>query len=385
VTEGPALTVHPNPMRSRDVPVGPPPSEPRRFHQRLPGYSPTPLRSVDQLANKLGVAELWVKDESERLGLPAFKMLGASWATYLTLERQRGRPFVDWTTVDDLRDQVAELGPLTLATATDGNHGRAVARMARLLGLTARVRVPANTVKARIDAVAAEGAEVTVSTGNYDQAVAEVAAWASDTTLVVSDTSWDGYEDVPAWIIDGYSTIFAEIDEQLGAIDTALPTVVSVPVGVGAFASAAVTRFREHDAASSTRIVAVEPADAACVLASAQAGQLITLPGEQNSIMAGLNCGTPSAVAWPRLSAGIDWFVTVTDDDARDAMRDLAAVGVVAGESGAASLAGAGQLAVAGALRPDDRVLLLLTEGATDPDAYERIVGAAPADIAGAR
>ena len=371
------MSVVRNPMRRAEFDPGMVPTAPRAFHRKLPGYAPTPLRVTDVLAAELGVADVLVKDEYERFGLPAFKMLGASWATYLALEDRRGHPFEHWDTIEDLREQVAELGPLTLATPTDGNHGRAVARMAALLGLAARVRVPNDTVAARIDAIAGEGAEVTISSGGYDDAVAEVAAWADERTLVISDTSWEGYEDVPAWIIDGYSTIFAEVDEQLAATGAQPPTVVLVPVGVGAFAAAVVTRFRQPDAAS-TRIVAVEPVDAACVMASAQAGEVITLEGEQHSIMAGLNCGTPSPVAWPRVSAGIDWLVTVTDDDARDAMRGFAGVDVVAGESGAASLAGARALAAAGELRSDDCVLLLSTESATDPVAYDQIVGRRP-------
>ena len=373
----PQLTVVRNPMRVPGFDPGAVPSAPRAFHRKLPGYAPTPLRDAGRLAGELGVADVLVKDEYERFGLPAFKMLGASWATYRALEALHGGPFEDWDTTLDLRERVGELGPLTLATATDGNHGRAVARMAALLGLGARIRVPNDTVAARIDAIASEGAEVTISTGGYDDAVAEVAAWADERTLVISDTSWEGYEDVPAWIIDGYSTIFAEVDEQLAATGAQPPTVVLVPVGVGAFAAAVVTRFRQPDAAS-TRIVAVEPVDAACVMASAQAGEVITLEGEQHSIMAGLNCGTPSPVAWPLVSAGIDWLVTVTDDDARDAMRGFAGVGVVAGESGAASLAGARALAAAGELRTDDCVLLLSTESATDPVAYDQIVGRRP-------
>ncbi|CAN5841558.1 diaminopropionate ammonia-lyase [soil metagenome] len=371
------MAVQPNPMHRHDLVVPPVSGDVRRFHERLDGYVPTPLRRVDALAESLGVAEVWVKDEAWRLGLPAFKVLGASWATYRLLEQRRGRVFEPWSSIADLRDQVAEMGGLTLVAATDGNHGRAVARMAKLLGLASRIRVPAGTVAARVDAIAAEGAEVTVSGGGYDDAVAEVAAWADDKTLVVSDTSWEGYMDVPAWIIDGYSTIFAEAAEQFAEAGSPGPTVVTVPVGVGAFAAAAVTAYRRPGQAP-VLVAAVEPVDAACVMASAIAGEVITLDGEQHSIMAGLNCGTPSPIAWPAVSQGTDVFVTVTDDEARSAMRALAGVGVVAGESGAASYAGAVQLAAAGRLGASDRLLLLSTEGATDPVAYEQIVGRAP-------
>lgn len=369
------MAVVPNPMRSAGVEAGPMPTAPRELHRRLPGYLPTALHSSDDLASELGVAEVLVKDESERFGLPAFKILGASWASYLVLQHRRSRPFDPWQTIGELRAQVADLGPLTLATATDGNHGRAVARVAAWLGLSSRICVPEGTVAARIDAIAGEGADVTITPGGYDGAVAEVAAWASDDTLVVSDTSWEGYTEPPVWIIDGYSTVFAEIDEQLAEQGRTLPNVVFVPVGVGAFIAAVVTRFRQPDAAARTaRIVAIEPVDAACVLASAQAGRVVTLDGEQHSIMAGLNCATPSLVAWPRVSAGTDFFVTVTDYEAQEAMRALASVGIVSGESGAASLAGAWAMASAGELGPDDRLLLLSTEGATDPAAYDQIV-----------
>jgi diaminopropionate ammonia-lyase len=375
------VNIYDNPLRDQFLIGRQPAPSPRPFHRRLPGYAVTPLHSVGDLSESLGVATVWVKDEASRLGLPAFKMLGASWAIYRLLERVRGARFDEWESLDELVPQLARLGPLVLAAATDGNHGRAVARMARLLGLAARVRVPAGTVAARIDAIASEGAEVSVSPGNYDAAVAEVASWTSDTTLVVSDTSWEGYEEIPKWIIDGYSTIFAEVDEQLSLRGADAPTAVFVPVGVGAFAAAVVDWLR-RPSVRPARLFAVEPVDAACVLASAKAGGIVTLPGEQRSIMAGLNCGTPSQVAWPRVSAGTDCFVTVSDDAARSAMRAFAAAGIVAGESGAASLAGAVAAAEAGLLTPDDRVLLLSTEGATDPTAYEQVMGRAAPVVA---
>nr|MDQ3385943.1 pyridoxal-phosphate dependent enzyme [Actinomycetota bacterium] len=235
-------------------------------------------------------------------------------------------------------------------------------------------------VPARIEAIEGEGATVTVVDGGYDAAVRASAEAANECTLVVSDTSWPGYEVVPRWVVDGYATIFDEIAGQLEEQGAPDPDVVLVPIGVGAFAAAVVTAFRARSApdGGTPLLVGVEPVDAACVLASALAGELVTLPGEQRSIMAGLNCGTPSPVAWPLVSAGIDWFVAVDDEQARQAMRDLAASGIVSGESGAASLAGATQLrhdTGEGVLRPGATVLLLSTEGATDPAAYEAIVG----------
>lgn len=363
-----------NPLRG-DV-AGEPSRAPLGFHRRLPGYEPTPLRSLLALADELGLAGVLVKDESSRLGLPAFKMLGASWATYRALAGRLGGEVEPWSTVDELRDRLAPLLPLTLATATDGNHGRAVARMARLVGCAARIWVPEHTAAARIEAIESEGAEVSVVAGGYDDAVREAAATAGERTVVVSDTSWEGYHDVPAWVIEGYATIFWEIEDQLAAGGLTPPDVVLIPVGVGALAAAAAAHHRRPDAPDGTLLVAVEPTDAACVLASVEAGGIVTLPGRQESIMAGLNCGTPSPVAWPAVSRGFDWFVAVDDDQAREAMRTLARHGVVAGETGAASLAGLVQ--ARDVLDAGSTALVVVTEGATDPAAYREIVGVDP-------
>jgi diaminopropionate ammonia-lyase len=346
-----------------------PNAAPIAFHRRLPGYAPTRVVDAPGLADDIGVASLAVKDEAGRLGLPSFKILGASWAVYRLLVGRLGRE-PEWRDLDELRAAFAPLGRLSLVAATDGNHGRAVAHMARLLGYESRILVPAGTAHARIDGIASEGAAVTVIDGTYDDAVRASAELATDRTLVVSDTSWEGYSEVPANVIDGYTTIFAELDEQLAAA----PDLVVVPMGVGALTAAAV----EHYASSAT-IVAVEPRSAACGLRSAEAGHPVFVPGPHDSIMAGLNCGTVSPIAWPAVSRGVDVFVAVSDEAAEQAMRDLATVGVVAGETGAASLAGL--RAVAGAdliATRDARALVLCTEGATDPSAYEQIVGRAP-------
>lgn len=343
---------------------------PLEFHRRLPDYGPTPLLSASDTAIELGLERLWIKDESSRFGLPAFKVLGASWATYrLLLERLEAEP--SWSSIDELRAALAPLGPLTLCAATDGNHGRAVAWTARLLGLDARIFVPAGTAEARIDAIASEGAEVSVVEGTYDESVAESARHAADEVLVVSDTSWEGYVDVPRWVIDGYSTIFAEVEDQAPAP----PDVVVVQMGVGALLAAAVRSY-----GGEAVVVAVEPTTAACGLRSAEAGHPVDVPGPHRSIMAGLNCGQVSPVAWPTISAGVDVFVAVEDVYAEQAMRDLAGGGVVAGETGAAGLAGLYALVEAGPGQSgidlaDRSVLVIVTEGATDPVAYRRIVG----------
>ena len=341
-----------------------------QFHRRLPGYAPTRVVDAPVLATDLGLAALTVKDESRRLGLPSFKILGASWAVYQLLVGRLGHE-PEWRDLDELRAALAPLGPLTLVAATDGNHGRAVAHMARLLGYAARILVPAGTAPARIAAIESEGAPVTVVDGTYDDAVRASAALAAQDVLVVSDTSWEGYTEVPRTVIEGYATIFAEVDEQLA---DAPPEVVVVPMGVGALAAAVVGHYASH-----ATIIVVEPLSAACGLHSAEAGRPIEVAGPHNSIMAGLNCGMVSIIAWPTVSAGADVFVAVDDAAAEVAMRDLDAVGVVAGETGAAALAGLRAVVdagIAGIARR--RVLVLCTEGATDPAAYRRIVGHEP-------
>ena len=390
-----------NPAAAAATTLDPPPRAPLELHRRLPGYAVTPLHDAPALAAAGGVARVWVKDESSRLGLPAFKLLGASWAAYRALVARLGRDPEPWTDVEELRRALAPLRPLTLATATDGNHGRAVARMAALLGLDADVYVPAGTAAARIAAIEGEGARVTVVDGDYDHAVATAARTAGDRRLAIQDVGWPGYEQVPTWVVEGYATIFWEVDDQLAAAGEDGPDLVVVPLGVGGLAAAAVRHFRHQGRQEPPRLLGVEPLAAACVLRSLQAGRIVTVPGPHDSIMAGLNCGTPSLVAWPYLRAGLDAVVAVADERARQAMRDLAAAGIVAGETGAASLAGlaeatrgpadrpgdplgvprtppAGGLRRALGLGPEARVLLVCTEGATDPEAYRRIVGGTP-------
>ncbi|HEX6015476.1 MAG TPA: diaminopropionate ammonia-lyase [Geminicoccaceae bacterium] len=369
---------------ARTAAVTAPPRAPLGLHRRLPGYAATPLQDAPALAAANGVERVWVKDESSRLGLPAFKMLGASWAAYRAVTARLGRDPEPWASLDELCRTLAPLRPLTLATATDGNHGRAVARMAALLGLDADVYVPKGTATARIAAIEGEGARVTVVDGDYDRAVASAAATAGDRCLPIQDVGWPGYEQVPAWVVEGYATIFWEVDDQLAARGEEGPDVVVVPVGVGGLAAAAVRHWHRRGRRRPPCLLGVEPLAAACVLRSLRAGRIVTVPGPHDSIMAGLNCGTPSLVAWPLLRAGLDAVVAVADERARQAMRDLAEAGVVAGETGAASLAGlaeatggrqAGELRRVLGLGPHARVLLLCTEGATDPEAYRRIVG----------
>ncbi|HWT95111.1 MAG TPA: diaminopropionate ammonia-lyase [Solirubrobacteraceae bacterium] len=345
---------------------------PRAFHRTFPGYAVTPLREAPACAAGLGVARVVVKDESARMGLPAFKILGASWAVRKAVLTRAGLEPDAAMSLEELRGVCAGLGGLRLCTATDGNHGRAVARTAGLLGLRATIFMPAGAAQARVDRIASEGAHVHELDGGYDDAVARAAREAQDgETLVISDTSWPGYTDVPRWVIEGYTTLFDEIAEQ-GA-DADQPTVVALPVGVGALAAAGV----RHYAGTGTRLVSVEPTRAACVLQSVEAGELRTVDAPEHSVMAGLQCETPSLVAWDELAHGFDAYVAIDDTRVPEALHLLQADGIVAGETGASALAGLLLLRDRGELRPDDRALVLCTEGATDPEGRARLLASA--------
>jgi diaminopropionate ammonia-lyase len=363
---------------------------PLEFHKRLPGYEPTPLHRLSALAGRLGVGEILLKDESIRLGLPAFKILGASWATYREVVRLLGDEPEDWSTVEELRPRLEKLTPLELVTATDGNHGRAVARVAALLGLGARIFVPAGTVEPRIAGIQSEGATVVVVEGTYDQAVLRAAEAQGDRTLLIQDMSYLGYERIPQRVIEGYSTMFWEIEDALAEAGESGPDLVLVQVGVGSLAAAVVRHYRRSGIDKVPHIVSVEPTGAACALAAFENNSVITIPGPHDSIMAGLNCGTLATVAWPVISKGIDCFRAVDDERSREAMRQLAAVGIVSGESGAAGLAGLLETVYGNdsnvlrrrlGLTGSSRVLILSTEGATDPQSYVRIVGRSHTDV----
>ena len=340
------------------------------FHRALPGYAPTPLTEVPALAAELGAGRVLVKDESSRLGLPAFKVLGASWAVARLLG---GDGLAGPPDLDVLRAAVARR-PVTLVTATDGNHGRAVARLAAMVGAAARVVVP-DVVPARAaELIAAEGATVTTLAGSYEDAVAEAArlAAADPAAELVQDTAWPGHEEVPGWIVEGYATLVAEVDAQLG---DASPDLVVVPVGVGSLAQAVVTHYRALGGQARPAVLAAEPERAAGLLASLRAGRPVTVETGA-TVMAGLNCGAVSAAAWPVLRDGLDAAVAVGEDDALRAVADLAARGVPSGPSGAATLAaarraltgpGAEERRAALGVGRDSVVVLLSTEG-TAPD-----------------
>jgi len=340
--------------RVRPAAVEPPSTEAAGFHAALEGYRATPLRDLPATAAELGVGAVALKDESERLGLPAFKVLGASWA----LERA-------------LRE---DPGIRTVVAASAGNHGRAVARVAARRGLACRVFLPARAAAARREAIAAEGAAVVVVDGTYEDAVARAAAEGAQPGAVeLADVGPSG---TASWVIDGYATLFAEAGVQ-GTFD-----VVLVPVGVGSLAAAA-ARF---GALTGARVVGVEPVTAACLTASLAAGAPTAVRNPGTS-MAGLDCAEISLAAWPSLRDGIHGMLTVDDPEVHDAMRELAAAGLSIGDCGTAPLAalralarepGCAALRHAVALGPDSRVLLVATEGPTDPAAYDEAVTGRP-------
>jgi diaminopropionate ammonia-lyase len=339
------------------------PDRVREFHATLPGYRPSPLASLPRLAAELGVAQVWVKDEADRFGLPAFKILGASWAVNRTLSTRAGYA-EPARSLDELRRRVAG-STVTLVTATDGNHGRALARMAHLLGVRARVHVPDGLRPAAVDAIAGEGAEVVRAPQVYDEVVRGAARSVEGRPddVLVQDTAWPGYEDVPRWIVDGYSTLFNEIADEIAEVD-----LVAVPTGVGSLLQAALQHYRSVSRQDRPAVLAVEPASAACVTASLAAGRPVSVDTSSPTIMTGLNCGTVSAIAWPVISAGLDAGVGVTEGQARSAVIDLHTAGLSTGPCGAAALAGVRVAAddpeLAGTLGLDARsvVVLLNTE-----------------------
>ncbi|CAB4696481.1 unannotated protein [freshwater metagenome] len=300
----------------------------RAFHASLRGYEPTPVRGLAAAAEELGLAALLVKDESRRLGLPAFKILGASWAVERTC-RERA----------DVH---------TLVAASAGNHGRAVAHAAKLRGLSCRVYLPARSLTVRREAIASEGAEVIVVDGTYEDAVTLAsAAGLEPGVATIADVGDSG----PAeWVIDGYATLFDEAMEQ-ARFDT-----IVVPVGVGSLAAAAVRLGAE----AGVEVIGVEPTTAACLAESLAADRRVTIP-TPGTIMAGLDCAEVSAAAWPSLRNGITATVAVTDAQVREAMAELAAFGLTIGESGAAPFAAARL----GVCRTGSRVLLVASEGLT--------------------
>jgi diaminopropionate ammonia-lyase len=349
------------------------------LHRALPGYAPTPLIDLNTLSGELGFKKLWVKDEGTRFGLKAFKALGASYAVYKYLKEKSGGALMPDEFLAKGRNIAADA---VFTTATDGNHGRAVAWVARLLNRPAVIYMPAGSAPERIEAIKSEGAEVIVIDGGYDEAVKRTAMDAARYgRVVIADTGYKGYMNIPLLIQQGYLTMFSEIHNQINEMGGFIPDFVFVQSGVGAFAAAAAEFFSAFY--PKTRLVSVEPVSADCLLMSAESaeGRPVSVSGHGNTTMAGLNCGTPSLTAWDAIRDHFFAFIAIEDSWAEMAMRTLARNGVVSGESGCAGLAALLALKSehpgffgSDGSQPFRNVLLINTEADTDPEAYKKIV-----------
>ena len=365
----------------------------RTFHESFPQYSKTPLAKLDQMADYLGLGQIYLKDESYRFGLNAFKVLGGSFAIAKYIAQQTGKDVSDLPysvlTSDALRE---EFGQATFFTATDGNHGRGVAWAANKLGQKSVVYMPKGSTLTRFNNIKAEGATVTIEEVNYDECVRMAADAASKTKngVGVQDTAWDGYEEIPAWIMQGYGTMALEANEQLEEYGCDRPTHVFVQAGVGSLAGAVQGYFANRYPENPPKVVVVEADVADCLYKGAKAGDggIRIVDGDMQTIMAGLACGEPNTISWDILKNHVDTFVSAPDWVAALGMRMLAApvkgdVPVTSGESGAAPF---GVLACIMlfdeykelrehlGLNKDSKILLFSTEGDTDPDRYKAIV-----------
>ncbi|MBE6887645.1 MAG: diaminopropionate ammonia-lyase [Ruminococcaceae bacterium] len=365
----------------------------KSFHESFPQYTQTPLVKLDKMAEHLGVKEIYLKDESYRFGLNAFKVLGGSFAMarYIAKEMNmdvKDLPY-DVLTSDKLRE---EFGQATFFTATDGNHGRGVAWAANKLRQKAVVHMPIGTTQTRLDNILAEGATADITTLNYDDCVRLAAKEASETPrgVIVQDTAWDGYEEIPAWIMQGYGTMAMEAEKQLAEYGCERPTHVFVQAGVGSLAGSVVGYFTNLYPDNPPTFVVVEADVAACLYEGAAAadGEIRMVGGDMQTIMAGLACGEPNTISWDILKNHVKVFIAAPDWVAAKGMRMLAApikgdAPVTSGESGAApfgalaammSMPEYADLKEAVGLDENSRVLLFSTEGDTDPERYRNIV-----------
>ena len=358
----------------------------RNFHSKIPDYRPTPLYSLPAFASALGVQQVLVKDESQRFGLNAFKMLGGAWAIARLLCEEYALD-INAFSFDTFRKQHPK--PITFATTTDGNHGRGVAWAARQLGQHAVIYMPKGSAQARVNHITDLGAECIVTDMNYDDTVrltmrtAEEKGW-----KVVQDTAWEGYTSVPTWIMQGYATLADEAVEQMQAMECGAPTHVFLQAGVGAMAAGVLGYLSDVYAPGTLHAVVVEPDKADCLFRSAALGKIVNVGGEMNTIMAGLACGEPNPLGWPLLRDCVRQFISCEDRVAALGMRVLGnPLGddprIISGESGAPGMGvlaailhhpQAQQLKNTLKLTPHSRVLLINSEGDTDPQHYREVV-----------
>lgn len=358
----------------------------------LPGHAPTPLHALPGFAAECGVAAVHVKDEGRRFGLKSFKALGGAYAVVSLVLEEASRRLGRTVAAGELGgpDVRAVARTMTFACATDGNHGRSVAWGASLAGARCEIFIHAGVSEGRAAAIAAYGASINRVDGSYDDSIVRSAQMsAKHGWTVVSDTAWDGYEDIPLTVMQGYTVM---IGEALDAMAEP-PTHLFLQAGVGGMAAAVAAYAAQRLGAAAPKVVVVEPARAACVAASVEAGRLVTIPHGEPTIMAMLECATPSPLGWKVLHHLADGCVTLEEEEAVAAMRRLAfpAAGdpaIVAGESGATGLAGFlaclrdGKAKDVLGLGAGSRILVFNSEGATDPVIYAGIVGKKPEEIA---
>jgi len=348
------------------------------------GYAPTPLHGLPALASELGIGAIFYKHEGPRFGLGSFKALGGAYAAERLLCREIGRSAGEAVRLEDVRNGAlsGQAAGIRLASATDGNHGRSLAWGCRRFGAPCRIYIHAEVSPGREQAMQALGAEVVRIDGDYDDSVrrcreeAEANGW-----FVVSDTSWPGYTETPRDVMAGYGVMLREVYEELHAA----PTHVFVQGGVGGLAAATAAALRQLWGDRAPRVVVVEPERAPCLFESAKAGRATTVAIESETIMAGLSCGEPSPLAWEILASEVSDFLVISDDLIAPAMRRLAQPAggdpaIEAGESGVAGLAALIEAAALDELRDalglskDSSVLLIGSEGVTDPDIFAAIM-----------
>lgn len=366
----------------------------RRFLALRADSSPTPMLALPGLAAALGIGALHVKDEGRRLGLGSFKALGGAYALMRLVQAEAGRRLGRAVPPEEVPAQHvrAIAATMTFACATDGNHGRSVAQGAQAMGAACVIFVHEGVSQGRVDAIAGLGARVVRVAGSYDDSVAEAARVAArEGWVLLSDTSWPGYEATPALVMQGYTVL---VDEALAQLPRP-PSHVFLQAGVGGFAAAVAGHLALRLGAARPHVTVVEPARAACLFESARAGRPVGVAPGAPTVMAMLECHEPSPIAFRVLERVADGFMTVAEEDATGAMRRLAfpVAGdppVVAGESGGAGLAGLlavlrdARTAARIGLGPQARVWVVNSEGATDPALYARLVGRGPEAVAGA-
>ena len=361
-----------------------------RYHKSIPGYQLTPLHCLPALAGHLGIKNIYVKDESLRFGLNAFKALGATWALAGILSEELGCTLreIDFL---HLKQAAGHIKQMVLATATDGNHGRGVAWAAAQLGCRAVVFMPVGSSAYRVKAIVKEGAKVWVTDKNYDDTVRMAAdAAKKNGWYLVQDTAFEGYEKIPAWIVQGYTTMAMEVLEQIRAGDLEMPTHLFLQAGVGSMAASILGFYANTLKGDCPKTFIVEPRQADCFYQSALAddGSPRAVKGALKTIMAGLACGEPSPYAWRVLRDFAAGFISCPDEVAAVGMRRLARPrgndpAIISGESGAVGIGLICRLAadnrLAGIkeqmnLNPASVVLCFSTEGDTDPENYQAIV-----------